>query len=61
MAVLVEQYLLSIISENYTQEKLSELVSSDNPYYKHHCGTIKYRNPIVATDYIMHDLKKVLF
>ena len=53
---------LSIISENYTQEKLSELVSSDNPYYKHHCGSLKYNKPIVETKFIVDlDTKKQLF
>jgi hypothetical protein len=55
------QYLLSILSETNSHCKLSDLVSGDNPYYKHYCGPLKYNNPIVNTEHIMTNLKKKLF
>ena len=55
------QYLLSILALGLTHTKLSNLVGIDNPYYKHHCGPVKYNNPIVPTNRIITDMKKMLF
>ncbi len=55
------QYLLSILSQKMSHTKLSNLVGSDNLYYKHHCGPIKYNNPIVPTNELITKLKKQLF
>lgn len=55
------QYLLTILSEKYTQNKLSNLVGGINPYYKHFCGPVKYNKPIASLDYTIHNLKKILF
>lgn len=54
------QYLLSILSETNSHSKLSNLVSGDNPYYKHYCGPLKYNNPIVSTEHLISNLKKQL-
>lgn len=48
------QYLLTILSQDYTQQNLSNLVGGVNPYYRHYCGPVKYNNPI-------HNVKKILF
>lgn len=55
------QYLLSILSETHSHKKLSQIVSGDNPYYKHYCGPLKYNNPVVSTETIISELKKQLF
>jgi hypothetical protein len=54
------QYLLSILSETNTHSKLSDLVSGDNPYYKHYCGPLKYNNPIVPKECLISNIKKQL-
>ena len=54
------QYLLSLLAENLTQTKLSNFVGGDNEYYKHYCGPVKYKTPVVAVDYTIHNIKKML-
>lgn len=54
------QYLLSILSQNKSHTKLSNLVGYDNPYYKHYCGPIKYTKPIVPKNQIITNIKKEL-
>jgi hypothetical protein len=55
------QYLLSILAEDTSQTKLSNFVGGDNEYYKHYCGPLKYKTPVVAVDYSIHNIKKILF
>ena len=57
------QYLLTVLANHYNipTKKITERVGDDNIYYKHHCGSLKYNNPIVPTDYIIEvDNKKIL-
>lgn len=54
------QYLLTILAQENTKTNLSNLVGGDNEYYKHYCGPVKYNNPLVAVNYTIHNLKKIL-
>jgi hypothetical protein len=48
------QHLLAVSSKNYIRQPLSDVVGDDNPYYKHHCGPVKYYRPIVPTTYLIN-------
>lgn len=52
------QYLLSILAQNLSHTKLSNLVGVNNLYYKHHCGPSKYNNPIVPNNYLIYQSQK---
>jgi hypothetical protein len=57
------QYLLTILANHYDipTKQLTGRVGDDNDYYKHHCGSLKYNNPIVPTDHIIDfDAKKIV-
>ena len=56
------QYIGTLIAQKYnlSVEYLSVSLGESGHYYKHHCGILKYRNPIVPKDRIIKIDKKVL-
>jgi hypothetical protein len=56
------QYLVTLIANhnNLSTSYLTTLLGNDGPYYKHHCGIMKYDRPIVPRDRIIDLSKKVL-
>jgi hypothetical protein len=56
------QYLVTLIANhfNLTTSHLTSVLGAMGPYYKHHCGHLKYNNPIVPNDHIIQTAKKIL-
>lgn len=56
------QYLVTLIINHnkLTTSHLTTLLGDDGPYYKHHCGVMKYDRPIVPKDFIININEKTL-
>lgn len=52
------QYLLTLCSEGYIHQPLSNIVGYENPYYLHHCGPLKYNNPMLPKTHLIHPQNK---
>ena len=57
------QYIGTLIAlnNNLSVSYLTVSLGESGQYYKHHCGKLKYRNPIVPTDKIIDINKKQLW